>query len=212
MNNYFSQEMEIINPIIKNKDILDIGCVDHSLTNAQKKGFWVHDFLKENSRSITGIDILQDEIDKLKEKGYNVYCQNAESFSFKEKFDVIFAGELIEHLSNPGLFLERCKSHLKKEGYLILTTPNAFSTKEVMAVLRRGGNNPNVNTEHVNYYTPSTIKELLRRSDFEIENIFYVDSPAGNNWKKKSRIFFEHLRGKETKERMIIIAKKELHS
>lgn len=145
---------------------------------------------------------------KLKKKGYNVFCQNAETFFFKEKFDVIFAGELIEHLSNTGLFLERCSLHLKKDGYLIITTPNTFSIRNILQSLRMNTNNPDVNPEHTNYYTPSTIKEILRRSGFQIKEIRYCDSPAGNNWKKWIRCKIEDMMGTEKKERMIIIAQK----
>ena len=208
MNSYINQEMEIIIPLIKNKSVLDIGCVDHSLERASKKGFWIHDFLKDNSKSVKGIDILEKEIRILRNKGYDVECQNAESFSFKKKFDVIFAGELIEHLSNVGLFLNRCKLHLKENGCLILTTPNAFSSKVVFQALGKYKNNPEVNSEHTNWYSPFTIKELLRRYGFEIEELCYVDSPAGNNWKKRIRQAIEKIRGKETKERMIVISKK----
>lgn len=191
------EEFQIIEQYIKDKEVLDIGCVDHSLEYANKKGFWIHDFLKDNSKSVKGIDIVKKEVEKLRKKGYDVECQNAETFTFEKKFDVIFAGELIEHLSNVGLFLERCKLHLKKEGYLILTTPNAFSTKEILFTLRKNTNDPDVNPEHTNYYTPSTIKEILKRYNFEIKEIKYVDSPAGNNWKKKIRQMIEKMRGGE---------------
>ncbi len=41
-------------------------------------------------------------------------------------FDVIVAGEIIEHLENPGLFLRACRPLLSAEGSLIITTINAY--------------------------------------------------------------------------------------
>src|SRR3989344_3969940 len=106
--------LKTIYPIVKGKDVLDVGCIEHDLDRKNKERIWVHDFLRENAKNVTGIDILEDDIKKLKWQGYDVHCMNAEKFNFNKKFDVIFAGELIEHLSNPGLFLEKCKKHLKK--------------------------------------------------------------------------------------------------
>jgi len=41
------------------------------------------------------------------------------------KFDTVIAGEVIEHLESPINFIRYCKSLLKKNGRLIITTPNA---------------------------------------------------------------------------------------
>lgn len=53
---------------------------------------------------------------------------SAESIPFKSNtFDSVVAGELIEHLDQPNLFLNESYRILKKKGYLILTTPNKNS-------------------------------------------------------------------------------------
>jgi 2-polyprenyl-3-methyl-5-hydroxy-6-metoxy-1,4-benzoquinol methylase len=44
-----------------------------------------------------------------------------------ETFDVITAWHVIEHISNTQLFLERASGLLKKDGVLILSTPNSDS-------------------------------------------------------------------------------------
>ena len=71
------------------------------------------------------MDYEADEIEKLKAAGYNVVSADATHFDLQQKFDAIVAGELIEHLSNPGLFLDCSSRHLQNNGLLILTTPNA---------------------------------------------------------------------------------------
>ena len=45
----------------------------------------------------------------------------------KETFDVITAWHVIEHISNPQLFIDRASSLLKKNGVLIMSTPNSNS-------------------------------------------------------------------------------------
>jgi len=166
-----------IKPFIIDKDVLDIGCVEHSLNNKNKERIWVHDFLKRNCRTLTGIDILKKDVQILRKEGYEVCVMNAETFSFKKKFEIIFAGELIEHLSNPGLFLQQCKKHLEKKGILILTTPNAFNFYRLVLSFLRGNNNPPVNNEHVCWYSPKVLKTLLERYNLEIFKTEYVDYP-----------------------------------
>jgi SAM-dependent methyltransferase len=41
-------------------------------------------------------------------------------------FDTVIAGEIIEHLEQPVLFLRNCRRLLKPSGRLVLTTPNPY--------------------------------------------------------------------------------------
>lgn len=101
----------------KNLDILDIGCGYGYLTYAMRQsGF--------NAR---GIDISAKAISIARREFGDYYSnENVETFAEKNhgKFDIIVATELLEHLDNPGSFLEICKKLLKENGKIILTTPN----------------------------------------------------------------------------------------
>ncbi len=44
-------------------------------------------------------------------------------------FDIIIAGEIIEHLGCPGAFLRSTRFIMNTKTDLILTTPNVFSLK-----------------------------------------------------------------------------------
>jgi SAM-dependent methyltransferase len=46
-----------------------------------------------------------------------------------ERFDVIFASEVLEHIPDPRSFLEAVRRRLSAEGVLILTTPNAADVR-----------------------------------------------------------------------------------
>jgi 2-polyprenyl-3-methyl-5-hydroxy-6-metoxy-1,4-benzoquinol methylase len=198
-------------PYIKDKTVLDVGCVEHNIENMNKDRIWVHGFLKKWSKSLKGIDILKADILKLKKMKYDVYLKSAEDFNFKNlKFDVIFAGELIEHLSNPGLFLQRCRKHLKRNGKLILTTPNAFCVYRLLYILKNFSNDPIVNDEHTCWYSPKVIKQLLQRYDFEIEKMIFVDYPLikkSMHLKHKIVRFFEGFGDTKFKDTMLIVTK-----
>ena len=195
-------------PYIKDKEVLDLGCVEHALENKNKKRIWVHDFLRAHARHVVGIDILEKDIMLLKKQGYDVYYKSAETFTFNKKFDIIFAGELIEHLSNPGLFLKQSKRHLKKDGILVLTTPNAFNLRRVLECSLLYTNDPGVNNEHVCWYSPTVIKELLSRYNFHIKSISWVKYPLLNPSITHQLINLgAKILGSKFKETMIVIAK-----
>jgi SAM-dependent methyltransferase len=194
---------DIILPYIRDKKVLDVGCVDHELKK-KDSSLWVHGFLKKYC-DVVGIDILKDEIDSLRKEGYNVYCKNAEDFHFDSKFDVILAGELIEHLSNQGLFLRNCKKYLNKDGLLILSTPHSFNIREMFLNLFFLRDNPLVNPEHTCYYTPRTINQLLNREGFRVVKFNYFDFYGSFLGKIRYSLF--DLLGKKFKRRMVVIAK-----
>jgi len=110
----------------------------------------------------------EKEIEKLRSLGYDgLHAASAETFTLPHKFDTIVAGELIEHLSNPGLFLERAKKHLTEGGRLVLTTPYPFSLLYTLYALFKFPKTCQ-NPEHTCWFCPRTIGELARRSGFRI--------------------------------------------
>jgi len=166
----------ILQEIDSNDTVLDIGCVHHSaeVANTAK---WLHKYLYGKAKYVLGMDILECEVEKLRNSGYNVIVADAENFKLDQKFDVIIAGELIEHLSNPGKFLERCKDHLKDKGKLILTTPNAWCILNLISVIFKGF--PPLNVEHTCWYDKKTVAQLLDRYGFKIDKFDFVKPPRG---------------------------------
>jgi len=79
-------------------------------------------------------------------------------------FDVVVAADLIEHLANPGLFLERCREHLRDGGLLCIVTPNAHSLNTSAKALL--GVRAAINPKHTSWYDPTTLKQLLARHGF----------------------------------------------
>ena len=67
---------------------------------------------------------------------------------------------LIEHLSNPGKFLDCAKRHLRRKGYLLLTTPNARHPQLWLV--------QKFNPNHVQLYSLKILRNLLKRHGFEI--------------------------------------------
>jgi SAM-dependent methyltransferase len=98
----------------------------------------------------------------------------------EDYFDVVLAGEVIEHVLDTNLFLERCFSVLRSGGHLLLTTPNLSSFANLRYWLQTdnymwvdsGANQYG----HVRYLAPKVLEEALKKAGFD--NI-YLNSVSG---------------------------------
>lgn len=155
--------------------ILDMGCVQHDLDRINEST-WLHGRLCEAFNDVTGLDYAEDEVRELNQRGYDVVHADAESFDLPETYDMVVAGELIEHLSNPGRFLQRVRNHLKSSGRLLLTTPNPWYYGYFLQATR---GEVLSNPEHTCWFDKRTLRQLLSRYGFEVEHFEYV---TGSQW------------------------------
>ena len=178
----FKTKEDMFSKYIKDSDVvLDIGFCGQGVQSGDKR--WPHGLLKKKAKEVYGVDL---EISKELLHNPRYQKASAENFLFETKFDVIFAGDLIEHLSNPGLFLDRCKSHLKSDGILILTTPNTFNLFNLAEKLTK--EEPTVNSDHTFYFNSKTLSKLLEKNSFRVDTIDYIytlDYTYKESWKKK---------------------------
>lgn len=163
---------QAILPYITGKKVLDIGSI------GQSDEYRLWDFLSRHCASLTGIDLpgAKDTAARLfalqkASLGHagdqRIVYGNMESCELKEIFDIVVAGDVIEHVNNPGLFLDNIRRHLRSDGKLIITTPNA---KWPTVFLKP-------NPTHVLWHDRYTVATLLERHHFQITRFEYY---AGN--------------------------------
>ncbi len=150
----------------QDKDILDIGCAV-----GFRKSDWMHRNIKSIARTIVGLDLDNTSVTEIKKMGFDVEQGDAQNFNLNRKFNLIHAGELIEHLDNPGGFLESAGRHLTPDGLLLITTPNALRISNFIYAATGG---LKVNPEHTCWFCNTTIKTLLARKGFEVVEIGYL--------------------------------------
>lgn len=98
--------------------------------------------------------------------------ERLETVDIAGQFEVILVGEVIEHLSNPGLFLKGVKRFFGPATQMIVTTPDAFSLHRFLLAL---AGREYVHPDHVCYYSYSTLRHLLQRHGFSVtEELAYV--------------------------------------
>ena len=108
---------------------------------------------------------------------YQGDLENLQAVKLDETFDVIVAGEMIEHLNNPGLFLNGIKRFMTPETDLVITTINAYSGLRFAYYFLRGkgGVREAVHPDHVAYYSYSTLNLLLKRHGLEVREFLFYD-------------------------------------
>jgi len=166
---------ELIIPLVANKRVLDCGGVDHSFTEKrQATGTWLHDTICQHAGTCLGVDILADRVEEINRTGrYKFTVANVEDLRFDEEFDVVVAGELIEHLYNPGRFLDSAWRALKSDGTLVITTPNCFSWSSHLYAVVTG--KEVCHEEHTHWHSKHTLTYLVKTHGFDVQAFYFVD-------------------------------------
>ncbi len=172
------------------RKVLDVGVVAHT-PEAYQDPSWLHRLIAAAAASCLGCDVLPEQVEVLRSLGFNVVCHDVTTAPLNQVFDMIIAGEVIEHLDRPGPFFESCAKMLARDGKLVLTTPNPFFVTYALKGLLRG--QPLVDSvDHVAWYDPATLYELGGRKGFRLERFTGVrvtETPTA-----RARVIFGALR------------------
>jgi SAM-dependent methyltransferase len=160
------ERYEAVKPFIAGASVLDVGCASR-----HARPDWLHGLLARDVADLVGIDLNEAVVEKLKADGYDVRLADARAFDLKRRFDVVFAGEIIEHLDDVRGFLASVRRHLADEGRFVLTTPNAFYVGNF--VYRFGGRG-RVHPEHTAWYCEDTLRRVLDVNGFPGAHIYYT--------------------------------------
>jgi 2-polyprenyl-3-methyl-5-hydroxy-6-metoxy-1,4-benzoquinol methylase len=186
MTRLLNDKVDWIVPKVRGKKVLDLGCVRHSLEETKKTG-WLHSLIVNEAREVLGVDYLQSEIESLSQSGYNVICANVETMELPDRYEVIVAGDLIEHLSNFGLFIAQVSKHMTENGVFLVTTPNPINFLRFMQLLVSG--NLGANNEHTCWFTEKTLLQLAERYGLKKTEVTYINDSSQYYLKAKWRPF-----------------------
>lgn len=176
------QRVELIKEIADDRSVLHLGCTNYPFTKeALDNDMLLHDQLGKNARELYGFDFDREGIDILEGSGtknlFQADLEKLENVKLNKTFDVIIAGEIIEHLLNPGLFLEGIQRFMHSGTELVITTINAYcALRFVLYGLRgNGGENEPVHPDHVTYFSYRTLKLMVEKSGLHINRFYFYD-------------------------------------
>lgn len=148
--------------------VLDIGVADHVWEDGGKS-FQLHRCLAASAADIVGVDILPAAIATLRAEGLAAVEADVCTDNFPTLvgggWEVIIAGEVIEHLGDIDSMMANVAAVLVPGGRLVLTTPNPYCLRLVTAYLR---GRIVENVDHLTYWFPSGIAELADRCGFRL--------------------------------------------
>jgi 2-polyprenyl-3-methyl-5-hydroxy-6-metoxy-1,4-benzoquinol methylase len=176
---------------LSNKKILHIGCADHLnlIDKKRNAGIWIHESLSEISSECIGIDINRKAIDYIRDHlGItNVICADVTKkipeFLLKPPaWDIVFLGEIIEHLNDPVAFLTILKNNIgSNANELVITAPNALRWQNFKNAQK---GIECINSDHRYWFTPYTLSKILSEagfipSSFHFVAAYKINKPSG---------------------------------
>jgi len=169
LTGYIQREKTILD-LCKGKRVLHLGCIGWTDLPVEMKMELANASFHATLSKVcdcTGIDIDAVGIRELHERSLfkNVEFGNAEHLEGEPVYDLIVAGDIIEHLSNPGLMLESAKKVLKPGGSFIISTPNLFA---LPAYLRMLTGRYHEGAQHTFMFNSILIQQLLERHGWHV--------------------------------------------
>src|SRR5215216_1056785 len=79
---------------------------------------------------------------------------------------LVLLSELVEHIEDAGPLYEECYRVLRPGGRIIVTTPNLWDVRRVLSPLIGRRWSGDMDSTHVNLYTPTRLAAELRRAGF----------------------------------------------
>jgi len=190
----------VLNSSAKELRFLDLGCGTGEFMNM------VADLGKKVK--VWGIDVSNLAINRVKEKGLKGFARDVswQKLPFPSQFfDVIYLGDVIEHLLDPDFMIKEAGRVLKKGGFLVLTTPNlaswcnrllllfgiqpVFSEVSTKKIFGRPGDEV---VGHLRLYTLKSLKEFLSHYGFEVIKVRGAYFHAFNSLLTAIDKFFSH--------------------
>ncbi len=141
-------------------------------------GIFLEELIKVRpSLKTIAIEPAMEMADICKKKGLEVIPQALEDISgWNERFDLITAFELFEHLYQPGRFLKKIWRLLRPGGYLLLSTLSGEGFDIQILWEKSKSVLP---PYHLNFFNPDSLRGLLQRNGFTVEEI---TTPGQLDW------------------------------
>ena len=154
------------------KNVLELGAASgHVTTELTKRG-----------NRVTAVEIDISNRDLLSKVAEKVIITDLDRLDLVkklqgEKFDVIIAGDVLEHTTKSELILLQLQELLEEDGYVVASIPNIAHGDVRLTMLE--GNFPYAESglldkTHLQFFTRSSVKELFNDNGFDIAEIYHT--------------------------------------
>jgi SAM-dependent methyltransferase len=147
--------------------LLEIGCASGEfLSEAGSRGW----------KFTAGVEIDSKMVDTGRKSGINIYEGFFEELDFNdEKFNMIFADNVIEHVMSPLNTLKKCNALQNTGDILALRLPDTQLYGPTLKLI-----------DHTFHFTQRSITSILELAGYKTEKIFYSGTFYGTGYPEKS--------------------------
>jgi 2-polyprenyl-3-methyl-5-hydroxy-6-metoxy-1,4-benzoquinol methylase len=154
--------------------LLDIGCGLGLFLEAMKPFFG----------QVRGVEISDYQVHFCRRLGLNVLKGLLTELKLPaEYFDAVTMWDVLEHLPNPMEYLREISRILRKDGIIAISTPNFSCLTSRIVKTKWLVLNPH---EHLFYFTPKTLKNMLENANFIMGKIKTLDVDIFNIYRALS--------------------------
>jgi SAM-dependent methyltransferase len=141
--------------------VLDLGCRDGALTQAYAAG-----------NEVVGVDADREALAEAERRGIETHWADLDGpLEFADaSFDVVAAGELLEHLRDPQRVVAEIRRVLRPGGTFVASVPNAYRLKGRLRFLF--GRAPESDPTHLQMFAPADVRALL--DGFEDTHVHFI--------------------------------------
>jgi 2-polyprenyl-3-methyl-5-hydroxy-6-metoxy-1,4-benzoquinol methylase len=162
--------------------VLHLGCVGFTDLDGEDRVKFAKQSLHwklTQCSNVVGVDRSGAVIEQMRKLGIfaNVVPGDVERLNelpVNQKFDIVIAGDIIEHLSNPGRMLDGIKRFCRADTRVIITTPNAFGAPNY---LRYSAGRFHEGAEHVMSFNEQNLVTLLQRHGYAVAELHTCFQP-----------------------------------
>jgi 2-polyprenyl-3-methyl-5-hydroxy-6-metoxy-1,4-benzoquinol methylase len=143
--------------------VLDIGCGEGHFAAALSRG----------GAEVVAVDVAEEPLKRVRARYPELDVRLVEPEAplplEDASFDVVWAGETIEHIADTSQWLSQVRRVLRSGGLLLLSTPDHGRLSRIWWALRRKAFETHFDprSDHLRFYTRCVLEELLEDFGFE---------------------------------------------
>jgi hypothetical protein len=175
----YDSKSHLLEQVVRDCNVLHLGAVGETCadtaTRVRRAVNSVHADLTRLAKSCIGVDYDQASVDSLTEQGIfnNLVCADVRTLDRSDialpNVDVIVAGDVIEHLSEPGSMLDAARRLAEPHTRIVVTVPNSLG---LLIFLRNTMGKAVEGEDHVCSFNVYTLSNLLRRHGWFPESAY----------------------------------------
>lgn len=131
------------------------------------------------AKKVIGVDIDAHSIERAKKYLDIAIVADVENDALpfnKGQFDVVMLPDILEHLRQPEVLLEKVFRWLKPQGYVIVSVPNVQHISVIQNLWRGRWDYTDagiMDRTHLRFFTRATLTEMLEQAGFSVTTVRY---------------------------------------